>query len=160
MEGRQLWVVARERSLLNPTMCCLYWNRKTEPMMMNKMMVNDGCHAAQGLLASVMRCMHLAADGDEWCDGLLCFVSWSLTAVLICCADLLHASVGLLLHSASAFFCWWWRQIVIVIFLLFRLFNGNMWPHGFMLFAPGQGPLCTLLWICASLVFSSAENLW
>ena len=32
---------------------------------MNKMMVNDEYHATQGLLASVMRCMHLAADGDE-----------------------------------------------------------------------------------------------
>ena len=25
-EERQLWVVAREKSLLNPTMCHLYWN--------------------------------------------------------------------------------------------------------------------------------------
>ena len=31
-------------------------------MKMNEMMVNDGCHATQGLLASMMRWMHSAAD--------------------------------------------------------------------------------------------------
>ena len=37
-EERQLWVVAREKSLLNPTMYCLYWNGETK---MNEMKVND-----------------------------------------------------------------------------------------------------------------------
>ena len=37
-EERQLQVVAREKSLLNPTICHLHWKRE---MKMNEMKVND-----------------------------------------------------------------------------------------------------------------------
>ena len=47
------------------------------------------------------------------------------------CVDWLWASVGPLLHSASAFFCWWWRQIIIVVIIL-RVFLGGLCWYRFL----------------------------
>ena len=120
-DERQLWVVAREMSFKRTPLCATCTGTK-----MNEMMVNDGCRATQGLLASMMRWMHSAAD-EGWNDEPVhCILFHDLQRVVqICCVDLLCVLVRPLLHSTSAFFCWWWRQIVVVV-IIFRVFLGSL----------------------------------